>query len=317
MTVNPVFSVQVTPSPEGFLSVRPNAFQAHVYVAGKESVRAFLDRELATTTAVYLLETRRKIIGHQPLVYPGMTGNFARRGTEYKLFAPNSEVDRIFVITTHGDTLTESELKCLEQIMYDAIQASGRAVLANRDRPHGARLRPTERSAVEALARQAEQMLRAVGIDYVDVEAALTPPDLTSNFTSEDDLDTGPQLFFTKAAGVEAVVRRKGRTWTVMPGSTVRAHVVDSASRTPAEAREALLKSGALRRTADPALYRLEVPYTVHSATAAMHFVTGARVQPREWNSVRPDEPRGGSKVNPIVRYLNGVMFTDDLAHTS
>jgi hypothetical protein len=316
MTVNPAFSVQVTPSPEGFLSVRPNAFQAHVYVVDKKSVRGFLDRELATTTAVYLLETRRKIIGHQPLVYPGMTGNFARRGTEYKLFAPDSEVDRIFVITTRGDTLTESELKCLEQIMYDAIQASGRAVLANRDRPHGARLRLAERSAIEALARQAEQMLRAVGIDYLDVETALTPPDLTS-FTSEDDLDTGPQLFFTKAAGVEAVVRRKGRTWAVMPGSTVRAHVVGSASRTPAEAREALLKSGALRWTADPAVYRLEVPYTVNSATAAMHFVTGARVQPREWNAVRPDESRDGSKGNPIVRYLNGVMFTDDLAHTS
>ena len=295
-------SVQITPSADGFVTVRPTAFQIRVHISEKASVQAFLNSKLTKTSSVYILETRRAIIGHQPLVYPGVTSNITRRGTGYQLAEPESEVDRIIVITVHEDTLTTSEANYLEQVIYDAINASGRAVLANRNRPHGAPLRPAERYAVEALARDAEHVLRALGIDYLDVEKALAPPDPTL----ADDTDARSQLYGTSALGMEAVVRRKGGKWFVMAGSTVRACVVGSASRTPMEVREALLQSGALRRTDDPEIYRLEVPYEVESATAAMLFVTGSSLSPQHWYPVGAPRTRGRRKPDPITRHLKG-----------
>ncbi|WP_114945256.1 hypothetical protein [Microvirga calopogonii] len=296
-------SVQITPSADGFVTVRTTAFQIRVHISEKASVQAFLDSQLAKQEGVYILETRRAVIGHQPLVYVGVTGSIARRGNDYQLSSPQSEVDRIIAFTVHEDILTGNEAGCFECILRDGVEASGRAVLANRNRPHNAPLRPAERYAVEALARDAEHVLRALGIDYLDVEKALAPPDLAL----VDDTDAGSQLYGTSALGVEAVIRRKGSKWFVMQGSTVRAHVVGSVSRTPADIREALLQSGALRLTDDPEIYRLEVPYEVESATAAMLFVTGSSLSPQHWYPVGAPRTRGRRKPDPITRYPKGL----------
>jgi hypothetical protein len=303
MPYTPRFSVQVTSSEDGIVTVRPIAFQVDAYVSDKMSVRAFLDSQSEKTALVYILETWHELIGHQPLVYTGFSGNIARRATEYQLGAPESEVQRLIVIKARENRLTECEGKYFEQVLHDAIEASGRAVLANRSRPHGAALRSAERYAVEALARDAEHALRAVGIDYLDVEKALAPPDAAL----ANDTDAGSQLYGTSALGVEAVIRRKGDKWIVMAGSTVRAHVVGSVSRTPADIREALLQSGALRRTDDPEIYRLEVPYEVESATAAMLFVTGSSLSPQHWYPVGAPRTRGRRKPDPITRHLKGL----------
>jgi hypothetical protein len=295
-------SVQITPSADGFVTVRPTAFQIRVHISEKACVQAFLDSQLAKQEGVYILETRRPVIGHLPLVYVGVTGSIARRGTDYQLSSPQSEVDRIIAFTVHEDILTGNEAGCVECILRDGVEASGRAILANRNRPHGAPLRPAERYAVEALARDAEHVLRALGIDYLDVEKALAPPDLTL----ADDTDARSQLYGTSALGVEAVVRRKGDKWILMAGSTVRACVVGSASRTPTEVREALLQSGALRRTDDPEIYRLEVPYEVESATAAMLFVTGSSLSPQHWFPVGAPRTRGRRQPDPITCFLKG-----------
>jgi hypothetical protein len=172
-------------------------------------------------------------------------------------------------------------------------------------------LRPAERYAVEALARDAEHALRAVGIDYLDVEKALAPPDAAL----ADDTDAGSQLYGTSALGMEAVIRRKGDKWIVTAGSTVRAHVVGSVSRTPTEDREALLQSGALRRTDDPAIYRLEEPYEVESATAAMLFVTGSSLSPRHWHPVGAPRTRGRRKPDPITCHMKGLASKGPTPH--
>ena len=70
-------SVQITPSADGFVTVRPTAFQIRVHISEKACVQAFLDSQLTKQSAVYILETRRAVIGHQPLVYVGVTGSIA------------------------------------------------------------------------------------------------------------------------------------------------------------------------------------------------------------------------------------------------
>ena len=264
-------------------------FSASVIVGGAESRRDFARMPELRRPGVYGLISATS-------AYIGTGGDVAHRVATGQ--QPIDDIESIFVITDSTGTLTETDARAAERILWSRIAASRERRLANVAAPDGASVSPQRYSEINAWVAQACLALRHSGLVFTGGTARnvlagpRSEPGRVAPLRPLDSIPEGQILELGFGNGMIAMAARQSERWMLLRGSDVRIETVSSANSTTRFLRSAWLHAGILELSPDGRSYVTTRDVAFLSGSACSQFVTGSKGYVlASWT---PIDPHGG-----------------------
>ncbi|MFI3902970.1 DUF4357 domain-containing protein [Ochrobactrum sp. S1502_03] len=255
-----------------------------------EFFKRALQDEVLSRSCVYLL-IRSGAEDDLPAIYVGESDDFSQRYTNSKF---PIAFDTFLIFTSKDDNLTRAHVKWLEEKLWAILKDnSGKALVANSNRPTGSNLPRADIATMQTYLRNMIYVLEALGYDLFSVQERITASPAPINQSEVSEIAPF-DLYATlpNRKNEKAFLRYEDGAYTLKAGSKINARATDSLPLNVRKLREQLMADGGLISHGEYLELTPDIPFSKPSPASSL--VKGrSSTGYQDWLRVNDDLPLG------------------------